>query len=341
MADESMQILADKYFKNKHTPQEAEKVLNWFRSIEGSAYLKVRLSEDIQLLENETLVILPANVKSAEMFSNIVSTIEEKELIAKVRQPAKIIDAALKLTPARNRRFRSWYWAAAVVSGVSLILFTYNFYNKRVIFRSTGYGETARIILPDSSAITLNGNSEIEYPSHWDNDQSRKIKLRGEAFFAVKHKLNNQKFIVETADTIQIEVLGTEFNISDRKQHIEVVLLSGKIRLNVQHQLGPNDSLILKPGESVYIHPNNSLVHRKHIDPAVAVSWTSDKLLFDNTPVREICERLKDTYGYKIKSSDQSVLDQRVTGSVPNQNIDQVLSGLEAILAVKFTKEAN
>ena len=273
------------------------------------------------------------------MLSNILTAIEEKDVAGTVQEPAKVIEPALKPVPPKIGRHRSRYWVAAA-AGISFLLFMYHQHTNRTVIRTTGYGETARIILPDSSAVTLNGNSTVEYPASWEENDTRKIKLGGEAFFSVRHKGNNQKFVVETAGMIQIEVLGTEFNVSDRKYQTQVVLVSGKIRLAMQHPHQQNKSLVMKPGESVEILPNNTVLHKQRVDPAVATSWTGDKLLFDNTPVREICERLKDTYGYKINLSDQKVLDQRITGSVPNQNIDQVLAGLEAILDVKFTKTA-
>lgn len=95
---------------------------------------------------------------------------------------------------------------------------------------------------------------------------------------------------------------------------------------------------MMKPGETVNIMAKSNVIHKRKVDAAVITSWTGNKLVFDNTSVRDICDQLKDTYGYLITVADQKVMDQHITGSVPNENIELVLEGLEAILNVKFTK---
>lgn len=338
MAAEEIESLADKYLKNRYTPSDAELVLNWFGTPDGLQYLKTQLNRDIQLLENENLFIYPVNVKSAEIFGNIMDNIEEQDATCNAKQPGKIIEPFLKIVPSENRRHHYIYRSAAVLTAIFIGTLIYFYYPAKTVTRYTKFGETARIILPDSSAVTLNGNSKIEYAASWESSETREVKLQGEAFFSIKHKINNQKFIVRTADTIQVEVLGTEFNISDRKGQTQIVLVSGKIRLDMQHTQKQKSSLIMNPGESVEIKPDNGILHKHHVEPSVITSWTGNKLIFDNTSVREICERLKNTYGYQIVVSDKKILDQLITGSVPNQNIDMVLEGLEAIMNVTFKK---
>ncbi len=336
-----MELMADKYLKNRCTPEEAGEVLEWLDTEPGKTYLQNQLNKDLQLLENDNLYISPANVPGADMFNSILYQIRENEQALQPKEPAKVIDPALKIVPVRRSGFVNWYKAAALVAGLSLgAVAAYQYFAERTISRSTRYGETARVILPDSSAVTLNGNSSIEYAANWNSNETRKVNLEGEAFFSVKHKNNNQKFIVTTADTIQVEVLGTEFNISDRKNQTQVVLVSGKIRLDMQWGHQQKSSVTMNPGESVEIRLNNNGLHKHQVDPSVVTSWTGNKLIFDNTSVRDICIRLKETYGYDISVPDQKIMNQHITGSVPNQSIDMVLEGLEAIMDIKFKKRS-
>ncbi len=331
-----IELLADRYLKNKCTPGEAQLVLYWFSTEPGRKYLQKQLDKDTQLLENDNLFISPVNVPSSKMFDAIltgIKNIHEGDV-------EKRIEAAAP-TPKHVMMFRQLYLGAAIATAIFFGLFiAYISLAGHTVTRATRYGETARIILPDSSLVTLNGNSRIEYVDNWKSDETRKVKLDGEAYFSVKHKTNLQKFIVSLASNIQIEVLGTEFNISDRKRETQIVLVSGKIRLDMQSNR-LNRSLTMKPGESVEISSDKGLFHKNKVDLDVITSWKDNKLVFNNTSVREICDRLKDIYGYRITVSDPRIMNQRITGSVPNQSIEMVLEGLEVILGVKFKKSSD
>ena len=330
-----MTILVDRYLKNDVSAEDAKKVLHWLNTADGLEYFKTLAEKDSELLKNETLFIPPVNIKSDEMLSHIFMMIEKDGTLNAYAQQAGSIEYSLNIErPQSHRKF--WYKLGSVAAIVAVLLFSLSYYWGQPIKRKTNYGETARIILPDSSSVTLNGNSSIEYSANWNSVEARKVKLTGEAFFSVRHKANKQKFIVQTADTIQIEVLGTEFNVSGRKRQTQVVLVSGKIRLAMERKNHLSNSVLMKSGELVEINPNSYNMKKQRTDPAVITSWMGDKLIFRNTSVREICEWLSDTYGYKINISDQKILDQRVTGSIHNKSVDELLHGLEAILHIKF-----
>ena len=334
--------LAEKYLKNQCTPEEAKLVLNWFDTPQGLQFLQKNLSDDAQLLANNNLFISPSNVYGDVMFNAILKGIqqEDKPAVPVVKEQAKIIESGFKPGAGLQRKLRLWYKVAALFIGVSLIsLLGYKYLlTGNDIIRSTQFGETARILLPDGSSVILNGNSSIEYSGKWGDTEARQVELKGEAFFAIKHTTNHQKFIVKTADTIQVEVLGTEFYVSERKRKTQVVLVSGKIRLDMRGGHTKMVSVMMKPGETVDIMAKSNIIHKHKVDAAVITSWTGNKLVFDNTSVRDICNQLKDTYGYQVTVTDQKIMDQHITGSVPNENIELVLEGLEAILNVKFTK---
>ena len=71
-------------------------------------------------------------------------------------------------------------------------------------------GKREQIILPDSSRVWLNSGSVLIYPSTFIG-QTRDVYLSGEGYFEVE-KNTEQPFIVK-ARTLNVEVLGTRFNI--------------------------------------------------------------------------------------------------------------------------------
>jgi ferric-dicitrate binding protein FerR (iron transport regulator) len=343
--DMHIKVLADRYLKGQCTPAEAKQVLDWLETEAGQIYLAVCLEEDQHLLDDPNLFLLPVAVPSGKMFDAILENLtqpDNSELNFAPATESKLAPAPETKKPGWLRQ-KGWYQIAAVLLvGILSAAWLQKYYLAgQTLVYTTNYGETARIVLPDSSTVTLNGNSRIAYANNWNRRQAREVQLQGEAYFSVIHKKDNQKFWVTTSDNIKVEVLGTEFNVSDREGKTQVVLASGKVRLDLNSHVKKATSVVMQPGESVEISARKDTLLRRRVDPAVFTSWKNDKLLFDNTSVREICKRLEDTYGYQVEVDDPTLLQQRITGSVPNQSIEVVLDGLQSLLEVKVTKSTH
>lgn len=206
---------------------------------------------------------------------------------------------------------------------------------------ATGYGEIRRVQLPDSSTVILNANSKISFFSDWGNDQAREVHLEGEAFFTVTHKLNDQKFIVKTTDGIEVKVLGTEFNVSDRRGETKIGLTSGKIRLTLPESPGEEEGIIMKPGELVKVDENTLSYSREIVDPEEFSSWTKQKLLLNHTSLREIASILQDNYGLKVKVEDQELWGQTVSGSMPLRNVDELIIQIAQTFQLQVTRNGD
>jgi ferric-dicitrate binding protein FerR (iron transport regulator) len=72
--------------------------------------------------------------------------------------------------------------------------------------------------LPDNSTVILNANSSLRYQENWEAELLREVWVDGEAFFSVVHTHNHQRFRVNVTDDLKVEVLGTEFNVKDRRK---------------------------------------------------------------------------------------------------------------------------
>jgi len=126
--------------------------------------------------------------------------------------------------------------ASIFVLGISILFY---FTNKKTI--TTQIGETKVYILPDSSRVTVDALSNIKLKRfNWD----RNIALNGEAYFEVK---KGKKFIVNTKQG-SIKVLGTKFNIIERKDYFEIICYEGSVLVTAN-----NKEKILKPGESYLV----------------------------------------------------------------------------------------
>jgi transmembrane sensor len=209
---------------------------------------------------------------------------------------------------------------------------------------TTDYGETKKITLPDGSVVTLNANSTLSFAEDWSGKMLREVWLDGEAFFSVVHTVTNQKFIVHTDDFLQVEVLGTEFDVSRRKKKTRVVLQSGSIKLNISDSNArdqPETSFLMKPGELVEFDEASERYIKKEVDPEVYSSWKTSRLLLDRTSLQEILQQLETNYGFEIRSVDSDLLNIEVSGSIPLGDTDILLQRIAQTFEVKISRSGN
>ncbi|MET4083974.1 transmembrane sensor [Pedobacter sp. UYP30] len=247
----------------------------------------------------------------------------------------------LNRKPQRKIRLWSRYAAAAILVGV-LFLAGLLYSTFKQITVQTPYGQLKTLTLPDGSKVTLNANSKIKYDKNWDNDKIREVWVEGEAFLEVNHLhkngpvKNHQRFIVHTGE-LNVEVLGTSFNVNDRRGRTEVALLKGKIRLALNTE--KEKSLILAPGDIVeYI---GGSLNKKPINVAEYTSWKDGKLYFNDVPVSTIFNYFEDIYGYKAKVSDTKILTRKLSGTISSRNEKVFLETVARTLNITITKDTD
>ncbi|MGK7396661.1 MAG: FecR family protein [Candidatus Cyclobacteriaceae bacterium M3_2C_046] len=190
----------------------------------------------------------------------------------------------------------------------------------------SGYGQTRDLVLPDSSKVLLNANSNLFFPDQWSESSQREVYLQGEAFFQVRKDLvNYRKFIVRT-DNISIEVLGTEFNVYERNGKSKVILNSGQIRLNLSPEWQVTE-IDMKPGEMVELDfAKHQLIKRK-TDAKEYMAWTNNQLIFDYMPLTEVASVLEELHGVKICLAPL-ISGKQFSGTFP---LDDLMIVLKAI----------
>src|SRR5690606_6443509 len=96
---------------------------------------------------------------------------------------------------------------------------------------STPRGGNYEAILPDGSRVWLNAASSLVYPLTF-SDEIREVELEGEAYFDITHN-PSVPFVVKSNGQ-EIEVLGTEFNVSAYSDEsvMRTTLVSGKIMVS-------------------------------------------------------------------------------------------------------------
>ncbi|AHM60266.1 anti-FecI sigma factor, FecR [Flammeovirgaceae bacterium 311] len=234
------------------------------------------------------------------------------------------------------------YSAAAVFIGLLLITVAYLVYNNLYshVTYTTAYGELKHIMLPDSSEVTINANSTLSYSADWSDEKAREVWIEGEAFFSVRKKPNarNAKFIVHS-NNIGVEVLGTKFNVNNRRGHTRVVLNSGKVRLNLE-EAGSED-YIMKPGELAEISDDGREVTKEMVKPENFTSWRHQQLVFDGSTIEEISQVLEDNYGYQVHIKNKELLSRKFQGTFPSDNPKILLKAIAESFGLVVTVNNN
>lgn len=240
----------------------------------------------------------------------------------------------------RRTAFRASYRLRIAVSiaflmlGASVIWWVY-FTSPETAYQ-TAYSEQRQITLPDGTQVTLNANSELRMKREWQDAQAREVWLEGEAYFRVVKQPSaaDGRFIVHTPE-LDIEVLGTEFNVQARRGKTEVVLNEGKVALR---QLRESQPMIMEPGEKASLDVGQPLT-KVSVNPERYASWKDNRLFFDNASLEEIFLRIQDIHGYEIDVSDPQLLEQQFTGSCPVNDISILITAISETFNLRVEQD--
>lgn len=234
----------------------------------------------------------------------------------------------ITMRPARRR----WWWsAAAAVLLVAAGAFLWTSLARQSSVQ-TAYGQVAQQQLPDGSQVFLNANSSISYSSGWDKGREREVWIKGEAFFHVKKTAAKTRFVVHT-DQLDVIVTGTQFNVTSKPDKSSVMLTEGSVFIRTRD----GKEVKMSPGD--FIEFANSQLEKKAVKEETVLAWKEKKILFDNTPISEVVQKIKEHYGQDVEIADKAIERIPISGMMPNDNLDVLLQSLEATQEVKVIRK--
>lgn len=310
--------LLRRYLEGATSPQEEEMLFRYLQKDKNSDYKNI--SRELWHKLGANLKV--ENEKSERMYRNLAS------------------QTTLN-SPQKAHSYR-WTWAATV-SAILLVssFFVYQYTQSDILNISTAYGEKQTVYLPDGSEVIMNANSQLSYPERWSEDETREVWLEGEAYFKVSKKKASDdsriKFIVHAND-LNIEVLGTEFNVLNREEEVKVVLTEGKIHLqNDEAQV----SLDMLPGEMVAYSIKTAILEKNEVQTNHYTAWTDGKYIFDNLSLEEIGQLIEQNYGQQVIFADESIYQRRMTAAIPSTELEIVLRIIEETLGVPIRQSGD
>ena len=188
--------------------------------------------------------------------------------------------------------------------------------------------------LPDGTSVTLNKGATLEYPSTFKGN-SRIVKLKGEAYFEVKHD-EKRPFIVSN-NKVQIKDLGTTFyvNTNTGDNSMEVILNSGSVAIYFENH--KERSIILAPGEKADINTGSEKIEKDINTDQNYNAWMTQRFIFSNTPLVNIIAELNKVYHSDLRISTPAISYCLVTATFDHQSVESILHVLQATLDLTIT----
>ena len=221
------------------------------------------------------------------------------------------------------RPFKKLMRVAAAIAVIAIAsIFYFNTLEETI---STQYAERTEVLLPDASKIVLNADSEVSFSKKkWD--KKRNVSLKGEAFFKVA---KGKRFTVTTTEGT-VAVLGTQFNVENRKGLFEVTCFEGLVSVtykNKEFKVPAGSSFLAINGEvKPSIAPTTSLPY-----------WMNNESNFKSIPLSYVLDEFERQFNVTIEVRDIDI-NQLFTGTFSNTDIDLALESISVPANIKFKK---
>lgn len=364
---EAEDFILDESFQNYCLGTQEEDVIFW------EEWIKKNQHKSATVNQAKDLYLSFIGSHSAEIFAadrKAFQLIAEQHFSKETAEPIIIQPDFRKPDTAG----KMWLYATAIAAAVAGILFLATrkyeapFENHKqeaqLKYNSTEVskaGERKSIQLPDGSKVMLNAGSTIHIAEDF-NSSSRELTLVGEAFFDVVRD-TGRPFIIHTS-AMDIKVLGTVFNVraypGDKTS--ETSLLKGSVEVTVRNKekkkiyLHPNEKIILPNIADVPSVKNSKvadkatatenfkitgLTYNKTDSTLTEVSWTENRLAFNDNSFETIAAELERWYNITISFTGEKVKQYRFTATFDQKNIEQVLQALQLSRYFKYTIAEN
>ncbi|HOO42491.1 MAG TPA: FecR domain-containing protein [Bacteroidales bacterium] len=187
--------------------------------------------------------------------------------------------------------------------------------------------------LSDGTIVYLNASSVLRYPNKFSGEE-RRVILTGEAFFEVAQ--NEAMPFIVTTEQYDIRVLGTKFNVFAYKDH------------NVVTSLVEGSLEVVKPAAefpTVRIRPYESIAwggegwQRSTFNEPDFILWREGIYAFDNTPFKDIVDKLQLYYATNIVVTNDELAQYRFSAKFrQDDGLESILKTMKKIYGFKMDK---
>ena len=230
----------------------------------------------------------------------------------------------------RPTNWRSLRIAAGIVLFITAGLFAWRSLNNPTqVVQFASQNKVTQDTLPDGSTAVLNKRSSIEFEYN-PREKTRKIKLKGEGFFEVKHE-EEKPFVIETGEAL-VRDIGTSFNIKSYpdKDTIEVVVQTGVVQFYTLKDPG----MMINAGETgIYSKRTKTFTKLAKADTNV-LSYKTRVFAFHATDLQSVIEQINEVYDSKIKLANDAIAGCQLTVTFRNDELNTMVDVIAETLSL-------
>jgi transmembrane sensor len=321
--EENVRNIVTKYMRGESTGEELRKAISFFRNPELN-----QITESILFdVWNNNQLAIPKQYESKNLHSllqQIHKKIEPEILEIRRRKVKQMISSSARLAAVL---------IIGLVMGISVV--TFRKAEPEVYTSIAPKGSISQIILPDSTLVYLNADSELRYVPNRSN-RGREVFLDGEAWFQVNED-KKRPFVVHTS-FYDVIATGTEFNVKAYKDDNEIVttLEKGSVTVPSTDKFKINSDRSLVPGQQLLYNREKNTVLTSNVETSYFTSWKDNKLIFINMSLEKLIILLERKYGVDIEVYDNSILKYHYDGTIQNESILEVMDIIKVTLPIQY-----
>lgn len=323
--------LIEKFFVNQTTPEETERVLDWFETPKGKEYLQERLNIDYDLMDRKELREMVPELNSDRLYKSIQDKVRPERKKVMIHKPDWV-----------GHTFKVAAAILVILTSTFFFLTTYENRSEQVVEKEPIHFQTANeenreITLSDGSVIRLNKNSEIIISEDFMQG-TREIELKGEAFFDVARN-PDQPFIIH-ANQSTVQVLGTSFNVRSLpdQDNVQVAVVEGKVAFKNVNSTSENEALsvTLSKGQYGYMNIGKRTILVDDLAVENYLAWKSGMFEFDDLTLQQVCTQLNRLYEIECSYSNKEIQNLSLTASFSNESVEKTLEVIALSLDIEY-----
>lgn len=233
-------------------------------------------------------------------------------------------------------RWRRRFALVSLVVGFAVGIGLYWFQDGSMTTVTVPEGEVQTVELGSGSTARLVGAAQLTHPTSASETEPYHVTLEeGRAFFDVQRRAEGASFVVKTP-TATASVLGTQFGVATQADTTEVVLASGRVRVESAEEKSA-ESIVLNPGQKSWVAKGKGPSTPTPADLTTALDWTG-LFIFRSVPMETVVDRLSRRYDVSVTVAG-ALAQEPVTGTFEqNQPVQQVLEALAATLEAEVQR---
>jgi len=187
------------------------------------------------------------------------------------------------------------------------------------------YGKSSSVVLSDGTKIWVNAGSRLIYPTVF-SENKREIFVEGEIYLEVARN-EHLPFVVKT-DVLEVEVLGTSFNVQAYKGETNqsIVLVTGSVSVRNSAR---KDAAKLIPNQMYSYEGKSQKSTIQKVDIYDHICWKYGFLHFESEKLGTVLDRLGRYYDLGIEYDVDQTKNILVSGKLDlKENVADVFKSI-------------